>query len=128
MSPRATAGPILADTSVWIDHLRSTNARLAARLERDEVWTHPFVVGELACGNLVNRREILRRLAALPGAEVADHREVLAFLEAHRLPGRGIGWVDAHLLAAARLSRLRLWTLDRRLAGVARDLGLTPGP
>lgn len=118
--------PLLADTSVWVDHLRSGSALLAARLEREEVRCHPFVVGELACGNLENRREILGRLAALPRAEVAEHREVLAFLDAHRLAGRGIGWVDAHLLASAALSRLPLWTLDKQLAAVARDLALAP--
>ena len=117
---------MLVDTSVWIDHLRSGNAQLAARLERGEVWCHPFIIGELACGNLANRREILRRLEALPRADVAQHREVLAFLEAHDLPGRGIGWVDAHLLASARLARLALWTLDRPLAAVARALGVAP--
>ncbi len=116
--------PLLADTSVWIDHLRSANAELAARLDRGEVWCHPFIVGELACGNLANRREILHRLEALPRADVAEHREVLAFLEAHRLAGRGIGWVDAHLLASARLTRLPIWTLDKHLAAVAQDLGL----
>ena len=123
----ADAGPILADTSVWIDHLRSANALLATRLELGEIWSHPFIVGELACGNLANRREILQRLEALPRAEVAEHPAVLAFLEAHRLQGRGIGWVDAHLLASARLTRLRLWTLDRPLRRLARQLGLAAG-
>ena len=123
MSTALAEAPILVDTSVWIDHFRSGNARLAFRLERGEVWCHAFVIGELACGKLANRREILRRLEALPQADVAEHREVLAFLETHDLPGRGIGWIDAHLLASARLTRLPLWTLDRQLAAVARDLG-----
>lgn len=119
--------PILVDTTVWIDHLRSANTELAARLERGKVWGHPFIVGELACGNLANRREILRLLEALPRADVAEHQEVLAFLKTHRLSGRGIGWVDAHLLASARLTRLRLWTLDRPLRRLARQLGLAAG-
>ena len=119
-----TDRPILVDTSVWIDHLRSSNAELAARLETGEVWCHPFIVGELACGNLANRREILQHLQALPGADVAEYHEVLGFLEAHGLAGRGIGWVDAHLLASARLTRLALWALDKPLAAVARRLGL----
>jgi predicted nucleic acid-binding protein len=118
--------PLLVDTSVWIDHLRSSDAGLATHLERGEVWCHPFIIGELACGNLNNRGEILRRLAALPRAEVAEHREALTFLEAHALAGRGIGWIDAHLLASARLTGLPFWTLDRQLASVARDLGLSP--
>ena len=128
MSHEPAGPPILVDTSVWIDHLRSGNAKLATRLERGEVWTHPFVVGEIACGNLANAVEVLGLLEALPGADVAEHREVLAFLEAHRLAGRGIGWVDAHLLAAARLTRLALWALDKRLAAIARELGLAAAP
>jgi predicted nucleic acid-binding protein len=124
VSPPPTARPVLVDTSVWIDHLRSANAELATRLERSEVWCHPFIVGELACGNLANRRGILRHLEALPRADVAEHREVLDFLEAHHLAGRGIGWLDAHLLASARLARVALWTLDKPLAAVARRLGL----
>ena len=124
MSPLAAVGPVLVDTSVWIGHLRSTDTELAARLERGDVWCHPFIVGELACGRLANRREILGLLEALPEADAAEHAEVLAFLEAHRLAGRGVGWVDAHLLASARLTRLSIWTLDRPLAAIARDLGL----
>ncbi len=124
MSTVPAETPVLVDTSVWIDHLRSPNAELIARLERGEVWCHPFIVGELACGNLATRREILQHLEALPRADVAEHREVLAFLEAHNLQGRGIGWVDAHLLASARLSRLPFWTLDKTLAAVALNLGL----
>ncbi len=117
---------LLADTSVWIEHLRAGRTALADHLRRGEVYCHPFIIGELACGNLANRREILRRLRSLPRAEVAEHDEVLAFLEAHHLAGRGIGWIDAHLLASARLSHLPLWTLDGQLAGLARDLGLAP--
>lgn len=124
MSPAPAIGPVLVDTSVWIDHLRSANKKLAARLDRGDVWCHPFIVGELACGNLANRREILQFLEVLPQADVAEHREVLAFLEANHLAGRGIGWIDAHLLASARLTRLPLWTLDKPLAAVAEGLGV----
>ena len=124
MSPAPPNGPVLVDTSVWIDHLRSSSSELGARLEHADVWCHPFVVGELACGNLANRREILQHLQALPQADLAEHHEVLAFLEAHHLPGRGLGWIDAHLLASARLTRLALWTLDKPLAAVAGELGL----
>lgn len=110
---------ILVDTSVWIDHLRSGNRRLQSLLVDAEVLIHPFVIGELACGALHNRDEVLRLLRALPEANAAEHGEVMSFLERERLYGRGIGWIDAHLLAAARLSDAPLWTLDRRLSRVA---------
>ena len=110
---------MLVDTSVWIDHLRRGNTTLAALLERGEVLCHPFVIGELACGILRNRAEILSLLEALPQAALADHAEVLGFLEKHGLPGEGIGWIDAHLLASARLARAALWTYDRALASAA---------
>ncbi|HEY2954425.1 MAG TPA: type II toxin-antitoxin system VapC family toxin [Candidatus Eisenbacteria bacterium] len=115
---------ILVDTSVWVDHLRFRNPRLVSLLEDSEVLTHPFVVGELACGRLHNRGEILRLLATLPGAVVARHADVLAFVDGRRLAGRGIGWIDAHLLASAVLSQVRLLTLDRRLARVAGAVGV----
>jgi len=107
---------MLVDTSVWVDHLRRRNATLVALLEQTQVWTHAFIVGELACGNLAQRDKVLSALTALPQAPVAGHDEVLAFLEAHRLMGRGLGWVDIHLLASAKLGKLPFWTLDKRLA------------
>jgi len=117
---------ILVDTSVWIDHLRSGDAALVAALESGDVQTHPFIVGELACGNLANRRELLQRLAALPAALVASDREALQFIERRRLMGRGLGYVDVHLLASAALAPgTRLWTRDRRLAAVAAEMGLS---
>ena len=116
---------ILVDTPVWIDHLRSGEPRLVALLERGQVLMHPFVVGELACGNLRRREEVLRYLGELPRVPVASEDEALGFIEAHRLMGRGIGWIDVHLLAAVALSPgARLWTRDRRLDGVARALGV----
>ena len=115
---------MLVDTSVWVDHLRRRNATLVALLEQAQVWTHSFVVGELACGNLAQRDKVLSALAALPHAPVAAHDEVLAFLESQRLMGRGLGWVDVHLLASARLARLPFWTLDKHLATVAIRLQL----
>lgn len=115
---------MLVDTSVWVDHLRRSNSTLVELLENDRVWTHAFVVGELACGHLANRARLLDSLAALPHVPAASHEEVLAFVEARRLMGRGLGWIDVHLLAAATLQALRLWTFDRRLAAVARDLGV----
>ena len=114
---------MLVDTSVWVDHLRRGNAILAPHLGRAEVWCHPFVIGELACGRLKNRREVLALLTALPQVRQADHDEVLAFVESNGLGGSGIGWVDAHLLASAMLTSVPLWTLDRRLASMARALG-----
>ena len=115
---------MLVDTSVWVDHLRRRDATLVGLLEQAQVWTHAFVVGELACGNLAQRDKLLSALAALPHAPVASHDEVLAFLETHRLMGRGLGWVDVHLLASAKLARLPFWTLDKRLAAVVPTLQL----
>ena len=116
---------ILVDTSVWIDHLRKGNARLRSLLVANAVLTHPFVVGELACGTLQARAAILEYLQELPAAVIADHHEALSLLENKRLYGRGIGWVDVHLLASARLSGARLWTLDESLSAVAASLNLS---
>ena len=114
---------ILVDTTVWIDHLRKGASALSAALEREEVMTHPFVIGELACGSLENRRELLELLAALPSAVVATGEEALHLIEQHRLMGRGIGWVDVHLLASVKLTEAaQLWTRDKRLHAVATEL------
>jgi predicted nucleic acid-binding protein len=115
---------ILVDTSVWIDHLRGGDAALVAALEANQVAIHPFVVGELACGNLRARTEVLDLLQSLPPLVVAGEREVLFFLDAHALMGRGIGYVDVHLLTSAKLSGATLWTRDKRLLAIATDLGL----
>lgn len=118
---------IVVDSSVWIDHLRRRDVDLAAALERGRVLSHPFVIGELACGHLRDRPAILGSLAQLPQAPVASHAEALAFVERHGLAGRGIGWLDVHLLAAAALADDgRLWTRDKRLATLARELRLDP--
>lgn len=114
---------ILVDTSVWIDHLRSGEPALATSLERGRVMMHPFVLGELACGNLENRREVLRLLDALPAAPTATDPEALAFIEHRALMGRGLGYIDVHLLASTALAAdARMWTRDRRLAAVAAEL------
>jgi predicted nucleic acid-binding protein len=114
---------ILVDTSIWIDHFRSGVSVLADALEADTVMTHPFVLGELACGHLHNRTEVLRLLDELPQAPVGNELEVRAFIERHRLMGRGIGYIDVHLLAAATLAvEGVLWTRDKRLASAAADL------
>ncbi len=115
---------ILADTSVWVHHLRHGNARLGGLLSEGQVVCHPFVIGELACGNLKNRAEVLLLLGRLPGAVPATHDEVLTLLETRRLMGQGLGWIDAHLLGAAVLQGVGLWTLDRRLASAAGALGV----
>ena len=115
---------ILADTSVWVDHFRRGNARLADLLQSGEILCHSFVVGELACGNLRSRRTTLSLLRSLPGATAATDSEAQAFIDARRLMGRGLGYVDVHLLASASLEGAGLWTLDRRLARAARELGL----
>jgi len=117
---------ILADTSVWVHHLRSGDTRLVGALEAGRVCIHPFIVGEIACGDLKNRAELLGLLGHLPPATVATDAEARAFLERHKLMGRGIGFVDAHLLASAALSAAALWTHDRRLAAVATELKLAP--
>ena len=117
---------ILADTSVWVDHLRTGVPLLAASLERGAVLVHPFVVGELACGKLKRRAAVLQLLQDLPQAIVGSDVEVLSFIERNALMGRGIGHIDMHLLAAAALSApAKLWTRDKRLASIATELKLT---
>lgn len=115
---------ILVDTSVWIDHLRASNPTLGAALARTQVLLHPFVIGELACGNLKNRQEVLQLLGELPTAPQASKGEALAFIEERALMGRGIGYIDVHLLASALLAGSRFWTKDKRLAEVAAELGI----
>jgi predicted nucleic acid-binding protein len=122
MAENAERPPMLVDTSVWVDHLNRQNAELTALLETGEAFVHPFVIGELACGNLKNRDEVLGLLQALPQAPVAEHEEVLAFIALHRLMETGLGWVDMHLLASSALLRSQLWSLDRQLAAAARQI------
>jgi predicted nucleic acid-binding protein len=119
---------ILVDTSVWVDHLRRSNAGLTRLLEDQRVACHPFVMGEIALGHLRQRKEILRLLSLLPAATQATDSEVLALIEAEELWGVGMGYIDAHLLAAARLAGVRLWTDDRRLAAVAARLDVLVTP
>ncbi|HDR14348.1 MAG TPA: type II toxin-antitoxin system VapC family toxin [Desulfobacteraceae bacterium] len=115
---------VLVDTSIWVDHLRRGNPRLEALLMEALVACHPYVVGELACGTLQNRVGILSLLGSLPQAPVISQEELLHFIDLHALAGLGIGFVDIHLLASARLSDMPLWTADKRLARAAEDLGL----
>ncbi len=119
---------ILVDTSVWIDHLRGGDPELALLLQHGDVLAHPWVTGELALGHLSQRVEILGLLHNLPQAKAATDVEVLALIDNHQLFGLGIGYVDAHLLAATMLTTgARLWTRDKRLAVVAAQHGLARG-
>jgi len=115
---------ILVDSSVWIDHFRKTEPRLEALLVHELVSLHPFVLGELACGNLSRRSETIARLEKLPVAAVASEPQVRHLLESRRLWRTGLGWIDMHLLAAALIEGLRLWSADRAVAATAKQLGV----
>jgi len=115
---------VLVDTSVWVSHLRYGDARLVKLLNDGDVVCHPFIIGELACGNLRNRSEILSLLQSLPVTVQAEHGEILRFIENSKLMGRGLGYIDIHLLASALLTGVVLWTLDRRLDRVSSALGI----
>lgn len=116
---------VLVDTSVWVDHLRSTDEQLIELLEHGRVFVHPMIIGELACGNLQNRKQILSLLKNLPHAVEATHDEVFLCLEKNELMGKGIGFVDMHLLASSLLSPgTLLWTRDRRLSDLADSLSI----
>ncbi len=116
---------ILVDTSVWVDHLRYGDETLAQYLSQGQVHIHPMITSELACGYLQNRKQLISLWQNLPGAIEASHHEALYFLESHALMGKGIGFVDLHLLASAHLTpNTQLWTRDKRLAGIAQSLGI----
>jgi len=116
---------VLVDTSVWVHHLREGNAKLKALLNNGQVMSHRFIVGEIACGNIKNRTEILNLLQLLPLATQAKHEEVMEFIEANRLMGRGLGYIDMHLSASARLTGIPLWTFDKELGEITRELGMS---
>ena len=115
---------VLVDTSVWVAHLRHGTSGLEALLNEGRVVCHPFVAGELACGNLQNRYEVLAHIQVLPRAIPAEHEEVMQFIENYRLMGKGLGYIDMHLLASALLTKVPLWTLDNKLHDVAIKLEL----
>ena len=115
---------MLVDTSVWVDHLRRGNARLASHLVDSVVESHVLVIGELACGSLRRRKELLSLLDSLPRILEAEHDEVMSLVESRGLHGCGLDWVDVHLLASAMLGHTTLWTLDKRLAKQAQRLGV----
>jgi predicted nucleic acid-binding protein len=113
---------VLVDTSVWVFHFRETQTSLVELLNNGEAACHPFIIGELACGNLKNRTGIIRLLEALPATPVVEHEELLSFIEARKVMGKGLGYVDAHLLAAALLTGVPIWTLDKKLDKMAEEL------
>jgi len=115
---------VLVDTSVWVAHLRHGDVGLDLLLTEGRVLSHPFIVGELVCSNLRRRSEILSHLQALPQAIPAKHEEVLQLIENHQLMGKGLGYVDVHLLASVFLTRVAFWTLDKKLNKVAGELRL----
>ena len=115
---------ILVDTSVWIDHFRNGNTEVEELLIGNEVMIHPFIIGELACGSIKNRNEILGLLNELPHAVVADHQEVLKLIEERKLYGKGIGLIDAHLIASALISKVGLLTMDKPLEKVVAFLNM----
>lgn len=119
---------ILVDTSVWIDHLRQVIPALVEALESGDVLSHPFVLGEIACGELKQRRQFLELLAQLPSSVTATDDEALRLIERHRLSGKGIGYIDVHLLAAVMLTEgAKLWTRDKRLQSIAAGLRIGIG-
>ncbi|MBI1821262.1 MAG: type II toxin-antitoxin system VapC family toxin [Nitrospirae bacterium] len=115
---------VLIDTSVWVTHLRNGTPGLETLLNNGDVLCHPFIVGELACGTLKNRNEILSLLQAIPKSVKASHEEVMQFIENYSLMGKGLGYIDIHLLASALLTNVPLWTLDKKLNEVSSKIGL----
>jgi predicted nucleic acid-binding protein len=113
---------VLVDTSVWVSHFRDGNSELVSLLNDGKVLCHSLIVGELACGNLQDRAVILSFLRLLPMSIEAEHEEVLSFIENSRLMGKGIGYVDVHLMASAELTGVPIWTLDKKLAQAADNL------
>ena len=112
----------LVDTSVWVNHFRRPQSTLIKLLEDSSAGMHPFVIGELACGGIKNRKEVLSLLSELPSAKIIDHAEYLFFVEQNKLPGIGLGFVDIHLLSSARLESAFLWTCDKLLFEAAKKL------
>ncbi|MHB8843752.1 MAG: type II toxin-antitoxin system VapC family toxin [Nitrospirota bacterium] len=119
---------VLVDTSVWVDHLRRGTVGLERPLSEGQVLCHPFIIGELACGNLKNRSDILSLLHTLPVIRTAEEAEILQFIEKYRLMGKGLGYIDVHLLASSLLSHAPLWTLDKPLGNAAAALRIRYAP
>jgi predicted nucleic acid-binding protein len=119
---------VLVDTSVWVEHFREGVVSMTSLLHQEEVLSHPFVIGELACGHLTDRRDILETLQKLPQSTIATHEEVLHFIESKKFMGRGLGFIDVHLLACSLLTGAFLWTKDRALCRVATELNVSYSP
>jgi predicted nucleic acid-binding protein len=115
---------VLVDTSIWVAHLRKGNRQLELMLMDAEVICHPFIIGELACGNIKNRNEILSLLKSLPSAPVLEFDELMFFIDENQMMGIGIGFLDVHLLASARIAGTSLWTADKKLKSAANKLSL----
>ena len=115
---------ILVDTSVWVSHFRYKNPQLKTLLMKGQVISHVYIIGELACGHLENRKEILSLMEVLPKATLANHKEILHFIDQYQLMGTGLGYVDVHLLASALLSSVLLWTNDQKLKQAADKMGI----
>lgn len=113
---------VLVDTSIWVDHFRNGNDILKDLLSDGAVWSHEFIIGEIACGQLYMRTEILSLMQELPRVSTAGHEEVLTFIENNKIMGKGIGLIDAHLLASALLSHVKIWTLDKKLQTISDGL------
>jgi len=116
---------ILVDTSVWMDHLHFVNEDLKKLLLSSQVCTHPYVLGELSCGNISNRKEILSLLRALPKIDAVLDEEVFVLIEGRKLFGKGLGFIDIHLLAAALIHHVHIWTKDKSLQRVAKEFGIS---
>jgi len=115
---------ILVDTSVWIKHFRESDQNLVRLLEQGLVACHPFIIGELACGNISNRNEIIKLLHDLPSTDVLDHYDIMEFIEYRNIMNKGIGYIDVHLLASALISEAPLWTSDKALRKIANQLSI----
>jgi predicted nucleic acid-binding protein len=119
---------VLVDTSVWVRYLRDGDPDLKRLLNDGQVMCHPHIVGELACGNMKNRREILSLVQVLPQATLAQHEEILRFIELNHLMGKGLGYIDVHLSASALLTRVPMWSYDKGLNKVNESLGIGYDP
>jgi len=115
---------VLVDTSVWVNHLRNNDRQLEKLLFNGSVVCHPYIIGELACGNIKNRQEIISLLQALPQISLVEFEEFLYFIEQNKINDKGIGFVDIHLLASAKLDQIPLWTADKRLQSASAELNL----